>query len=100
MKHLFTLLLIGTITFSANASDKVAGQKQSTSCFACHGKKGISNNPSWPNLAGQKEKYLEKQILAFRDGKRNDPMMNSMVKNLTNEDAANIAAYFSQLNPQ
>jgi cytochrome c553 len=51
----------------------------------------------WPNLAGQKEGYLVKQIKAFRDGVRSDPMMSPMAKPLTDADIDNLAAYFSSL---
>jgi cytochrome c553 len=51
----------------------------------------------WPNLAGQKEGYLVKQLKAFRDGVRTDPMMSPMAKPLTDDDIENLAAYFSSL---
>jgi len=66
-------------------------------CMACHGAAGISPNGIWPNLAGQKEAYLVKQIKAFRDGVRVDPMMAPMVKALTDTDIDNLAAYYSGL---
>ena len=66
-------------------------------CAGCHGAAGVSANPLWPNLAGQKEAYLAKQIKAFRDGTRTDPMMSPMAKPLTDDDIANMAAYFSSL---
>ncbi len=65
--------------------------------MACHGAAGISPNDLWPNLAGQKEGYLLKQIKAFRDGDRIDAMMAPMVKPLTDADVENLAAYFSSL---
>lgn len=48
-------------------------------------------------MAGQKEAYLAKQIKAFRDGERTDPTMAPMVANLTDEDIADLAAYYSSL---
>ncbi len=65
--------------------------------MACHGADGISPNDLWPNLAGQKEGYLTKQIAAFRDGVREDPMMAPMVAPLTDAEIADLAAYFSSL---
>jgi cytochrome c553 len=64
-------------------------------CSACHGADGTSVNPQWPNLKGQKEEYLIKQIKAFRDGTRKDPAMAPMVAGLTDEDIANLAAYYA-----
>jgi cytochrome c553 len=49
----------------------------------------------WPNLAGQQEMYLAKQIKAFRDGERKDPSMSPMVAGLTDADIDNLAAYFA-----
>jgi len=94
-------LLSSFIVLSASevafAGDVEAGKAKATICTACHGPDGISMNDLWPNLAGQKEGYLIKQIKAFRDGTRQDPTMLPMVKPLTDEDIENIAAYFSGL---
>lgn len=88
--------MLGMIS-SAQAGDAAAGKAKAMTCAACHGPTGISPNDIWPNLAGQKEGYLVKQIKAFRDGERNDPMMAPMVKSLSDEDIANLAAYYSSL---
>ena len=79
------------------AGDAAAGKEKAASCAGCHGVNGISPNDQWPNLAGQKAGYLSKQIKAFRDGQRNDPMMSNMVKTLSDQDADDIAAYYSGL---
>ena len=96
MKALFFALLTSLLfASSAVAGDAAAGKVLSARCSACHGAAGISVSPLWPNLAGQKEQYLVKQIKAFRDGERKDPAMAPMVAGLTDEDVANLAAYFS-----
>ena len=77
--------------------DAKLGKQKSVTCVACHGTAGISNSPIWPNLAGQKEQYLIKQLKDFRAGKRNDPSMAPMVKPLTDKDIENLAAYYSGL---
>ena len=81
----------------AFAGDAAAGKAKAMTCMACHGAAGISPNDIWPNLAGQKEGYLVKQIKAFRDGVRVDPMMAPMVRSLSDDDIANLATYFSGL---
>jgi len=91
-----SLVMLGAASTSI-AGDAAAGKAKSMTCAACHGAKGISPNDLWPNLAGQKEGYLVKQLKMFRDGERSDPMMAPMVKNLTDEDIANLAAYYSSL---
>jgi len=90
-----TLLLAGGS--AAVAADLAAGKAKAASCAGCHGADGISNNPLWPNLAGQKAPYLVKQLKAFRDGARQDPMMSAMARPLTDADIENLAAYYSSL---
>ena len=79
------------------AGDVEAGKSKAASCASCHGPQGISNNPLWPNLAGQKAGYLVKQMKAFRDGTRSDPMMSPMAKPLSDADIENLAAYYASL---
>ena len=97
MRVIFTLLLLTCAQFSFAAGDAAAGKSKAMICAACHGANGISPNDIWPNLAGQKEGYLIKQIKAFRSGERKDPSMAPMVNMLTEDDIANVAAYFSQM---
>jgi cytochrome c553 len=97
-----TLILIALAALSFNAStsfaaDAAAGKAKSATCIACHGANGVSNNDMWPNLAGQKAGYLVLQMKAFRDGTRNNPMMSPMAAGLSDDDIANIAAYFASL---
>lgn len=58
---------------------------------------GVSKVPMYPNLKGQKEAYLVKQLKAFKDGTRKDPTMNAMAKPLSDADMANLAAYYASL---
>ena len=99
MKSFLFALLSGLIFASgtAFAGDVAAGKAKSALCASCHGPAGISLSPLWPNLAGQKEQYLIKQITAFRDGTRQDAMMAPMVAALSDTDIENLAAYFSSL---
>ena len=97
MKSFFFALVTVLIFAStpALAGDAAAGKAKSAICASCHGPTGISMSPLWPNLAGQKEQYLIKQIKAFRDGTRQDPMMAPMVAALSDADINNLAAYYS-----
>ncbi|TAL86013.1 MAG: cytochrome c [Candidimonas sp.] len=84
----------------AKAADPVVGQKlYESTCVACHGAKGISIAPIYPNLVDQKEQYLVEQLKAFRDGSRQNPIMQPMAKNLSDTDIANIAVYLANLKP-
>ena len=88
------LILVAT-TNVAIAGDAAAGKAKAATCNACHGANGISAVPTYPNLAGQKEAYLVKQMKAFKDGTRKDPTMNAMAKPLSDADMANIAAHYA-----
>ncbi|MEN8763040.1 MAG: cytochrome c [Thiogranum sp.] len=100
MRKIFNAAIASLLLVIANASlagDVAAGKSRAASCSGCHGTDGISANPLWPNLAGQKAAYLLKQLKAFRDGTRSDPMMTPMAKPLSDADMANLAAYFASL---
>ena len=79
------------------AGDAEAGAAKAALCAACHGQKGVSGNPLWPNLAGQQEQYLAKQIRAFRDGERTDVSMQPFVSVLTDQDIEDLAAHYASL---
>ena len=98
MKKLLLLtatMLAATISVTAYAGDAEAGRGKAAICAACHGPTGISGNPLWPNLAGQKEAYLVKQIKAFKDGDRTDPTMAPMVAALSDTDIDDLAAFYA-----
>jgi cytochrome c553 len=100
MKKYLVAAVSSIMLVSANVSlagDAAAGKAKSATCAGCHGAAGISANPLWPNLAGQQEAYLVKQLKAFRDGTRSDPMMSPMAKPLSDADIENLAAYFASL---
>ena len=101
MKKVVVAATASVLLVSANISmaggDAAAGKTKAAACASCHGANGISPNPLWPNLAGQKDAYLVKQMKAFRDGARSDPMMSPMAKPLSDADIDNLAAYFSSL---
>lgn len=92
------LLLAPCLALGADG-DPHAGKAVAGVCVACHGPAGISGNPEWPNLAGQKGPYLALQLRAFRDGGRQHPLMSPIAKGLSDADIDNLAAYFSGLKP-
>lgn len=99
-RQLLAVLSALTLAASANvayAGDAAAGKVKAASCAGCHGANGISAVPTYPNLAGQKEAYLTKQMKAFKDGSRKDPTMNAMAAPLSDADMANISAYYAGL---
>lgn len=97
MKQLFLVMLLTIATSAIYAGDATAGKNKSMICSTCHGTEGISIAPNWPNLAGQHESYLKKQISEFKAEKRIDQSMAPMVANLSDEDIADLAAYYASL---
>ena len=87
----------GWVLGSASAADAAAGRAKAKACQACHGIDGVSKQAHVPHIAGESEIYLIKQLKAFRDGERQDPQMSIMAKPLTDEDIANLAAWYSSI---
>ena len=97
MKRTLIITALLAMTGAAQAGDPNAGAAKAVTCAACHGPAGVSITPMWPNLAGQKEAYLIKQMKAFRDGTRTDPAMSPMATGLSDADIENLAAYYAGL---
>jgi cytochrome c553 len=94
-------LALAFFALSARAADPATGKKQyDATCIACHGPGGIAVAPIYPNLNGQKEQYLVTQLKAFRDGSRQNPIMEPMAKNLSDTEIADLSAFLAQLNPK
>ena len=77
------------------AGDAAAGEAQTMVCAACHGADGNSAVPTFPKLAGQGEKYLYKQLHDIRDGARPVPTMAGQLDGKSNQDLADIAAFYA-----
>ena len=71
--------------------DISAGKTKSAVCAACHGADGNSPSDMYPKLAGQHASYLYE----FKSGKRKNAIMAPMVANLSEQDMADLAAYFA-----
>jgi cytochrome c553 len=69
-------------------------------CLASHGADGNTVAAANPKLAGMNEEYLYKQLSDFKSGARKNPIMNGMVKDLTDADLKNLAAYYSLQQPK
>jgi len=95
MRGTFLLLMFSGTALAA--PDIAAGKTMAGRCFGCHGPEGNSQNSNFPSLAGQKSAYLVNQLRAFRDGTRENGMMQNMAANLSDQDINNLAAYFGSL---
>jgi cytochrome c553 len=93
--NLATLLLgLGTNLALADGSVET-GMAKAVVCAACHGPNGNSSNPEWPSLAGQHASYIAEQLTLFKTGKRHNAVMMPMVSTLSDQDIADIAAYYA-----
>lgn len=92
----FTVTLLALMPLLvAAAGDPDAGEQKSGICAACHGQDGNSMVPAWPKIAGQHEEYLARQTRMVRDQTREVPEMYPMVMNLSDQDIADLAAYYA-----
>jgi cytochrome c553 len=79
----------------AKAGDAKAGEAKSAACLACHGPMGNSVVPMWPKTAGQHSEYIAKQLADFKAGNRKNEQMTPQAMALSDQDMADLAAYFS-----
>ncbi|SFR81087.1 Cytochrome c553 [Marinobacter daqiaonensis] len=83
-----------------SAADVEAGKKKSAVCAACHGQNGIAQIPGYPNLAGQNAAYLVSALTAYKNKQRmggQAVVMQGQAAGLSDEDMANLAAYYASL---
>lgn len=81
----------------ASAADPAAGQARAAVCAGCHGVDGKATQAEYPHLAGQGAAYLLKQLADFKSGARENAIMAPMAMPLSDEDMANIAAFYESL---
>lgn len=89
---LFSFVLAAPVMAGGDAA---AGKAKSAACAACHGMDGNSAAPNFPKLAGQAESYLSKQLADFKSGARVDPTMAGMVAALSEQDMADLSAFYA-----
>jgi cytochrome c553 len=97
-KFAATVALVAIVGWNGSAmaaGSKEAGQSKSATCVACHGVDGNSANPEWPSLAAQHGSYIVSQLKHFKAGERQNPLMTPIAATLSEEDMADLAAYFS-----
>lgn len=99
-----TFAIVSTVALLAlsgtsSAGDIERGRALSASCTACHGADGNSAIPANPKLAGQYDSYIEFALKSYRDGTRQNAIMASFAANLSDQDIADLAAYFAAQTP-
>ena len=88
-------LLCSGLAIAGEGGNAEAGKAKAAVCGACHGMDGNSVNPEWPNLAGQGEAYIYKQLTDFKAKRRENATMSPQVASLSDQDMKDLAAFFS-----
>ena len=76
-----------------------AGATKAAVCTACHGVNGNSTNPEWPSLAGQNAAYIQEQLAMFKARKRINEIMFPIVSPLSEQDFADLGAFYAAQTP-
>ena len=88
--------LLGISSTARAAGDVQAGKAKAATCVACHGENGQGVAPN-PALAGKKEDQLLQALKDYKSSKRDNAVMKGMVSSLSDQDMANLAAYYASL---
>jgi cytochrome c553 len=91
------IILMLALCFPALAGDIAAGRKKAAACQTCHGLDGLSKMPDAPNIAGDPDEYLVRQLTAFKKGERKNEMMSIVVQPLSEKDVEDLAAYYAAI---
>ena len=96
------IVMLAPALVFAQSGDAEAGKAKIATCAACHGQNGVGTAPENPSLAGQVPGYIAAQLKLFKmgaEGGRENVIMGGMVATLTEQDMADIDAYYSSLPP-
>lgn len=104
MKKIFAFLAFAAVANFALAADVVGNAKAAESkvamCIGCHAIAGYKTNfPEVyrvPMLGGQSAKYIESALHGYKKGDRKHPSMRGIAKGLSDQDIADVAAYYAQ----
>jgi cytochrome c553 len=94
------LLLTAMTVSTAEAASIYAGQmRAATVCSSCHGVKTPPSDAPFPPLAGRDADYLQTALKQYRDKTRKSDIMNAIAGSMSDDDIANVAAYYSRQKP-
>jgi cytochrome c553 len=88
--------LFGIFGSAQAAGDVTAGKAKTGACAGCHGANGEGKAPN-PALAGKSEADIVQALKDYKSGKRANPIMKSFATPMTDQDMANVAAYYASL---
>ena len=97
--YVWQLIIVGALLATGQVmagGDVAAGEEKAASCVGCHGAngEGFGDNPA---IAGWEVEVFKSSMQAYKSGDKEDPMMNMLVAPLSDEDIADLAAYFASL---
>jgi cytochrome c553 len=100
MKKLSLMLALAALFPVAQAQDVEAGRGKVAMCIGCHGIPDYQNSfpevHKVPMISGQSAKYIEASLLAYKKGDRRHPTMRAIAGSLSEQDMADIAAFYAQ----
>lgn len=96
MARIWVMLLALAPIAAMAAGDPQAGEEKAAVCAACHGMDGNSTVSIWPKLASQHQDYATRQSILIREGQRSVPEMMGVVAGLSDQDLADISAFYEQ----
>jgi len=82
------------------AQDAAAGRQKALQCQACHGLDGLAKIPGAPHLAGQVQDYLVSAMRDYKTGGRKNELMAMAMRQITDDDIEDLAAYYAGLDPR
>jgi cytochrome c553 len=88
--------LLGFVVTAQAAGDAQAGKAKAGACAGCHGANGQGVAPN-PALAGKSEADIVQALIDFKSGKRANPVMKTFASQLSDQDMANVGAYYASL---
>ena len=88
-------VVLGMTAGPVAAADVEVGRRKAEPCAACHGPGGNAAIPGTPSLSGMPAFYTHWQLNMYRDGRRRDPQMTPFAERLTDEDMADLSAYYA-----
>src|SRR5262245_65333209 len=93
-----SLVVVGVAAWACHAQAQTL-QDKIAACTACHGETGQSANPDIPSIGGQPKLFVMYQLFFYREGRRKNPEMNTVAKDLSDADLTAISDYVASLPP-
>jgi len=101
LSALIALAAAAGFVHAAHAQDAKAGEKKAAMCIGCHGIAGYQASfpeiHKVPMISGQSAKYIVAALTAYKKGERKHPSMKGIAASLSDQDMADLGAYYEDL---